>query len=533
MTRMLPRNTSIRKFIQGVSCVVAFTVVLADCSCNDDCPEGQSLCGDSCVDTDWSPSHCGECDSACGDGDFCVEGECTADGCPSPLTDCNGTCVNLDHDLGHCGDCAIMCGAGEYCVEGICHDECPSPLIDCSGTCTDTGHDPGHCGACDAACPTLANTTAVCADATCLYPCDDGYLDCDNNLVNGCEADVLTSTDTCGGCSPCLNDHGTTQCASGICDPTCEDGWDDCDGDLSNGCEMNVTGDASNCGACGFTCSGATPHCIGTQCSGDARSCEAILARDPAAVDGIYSLVTAMATGLVAYDAYCDMTTEDGGWVRVIGTDTEEHDFGQDASSIVTAYVTADATVGVARAFALFRDYSQVMLKKTSGDGPAGAYAAYDLVAPVQGRSILDILVQDCRTAPMVPGDDTAHDGVRVEGGWTSEYSGINYAGSLLMYNTSLHQFVYPTFFFMCGVNESDDNDQSVLAFADSTGEWNYWDDDWRGPGQHGTIWSFWSNDYHEMGPDAAHIGNGNSDGYAGCKLVDAYHAGAYEVYVR
>jgi hypothetical protein len=80
------------------------------------CPDGESVCGSSCVDTTSDPTHCGGCDQPC--AMFCLAGECAAD-CGA-LVACGGACVDTQGNRDHCGGCDQPCAAGQECVEGSC-----------------------------------------------------------------------------------------------------------------------------------------------------------------------------------------------------------------------------------------------------------------------------------------------------------------------------------------------------------------------------------------------------------------------------
>jgi hypothetical protein len=60
---------------------------------------------------------------------------------------------------------------------------------------------PGHCGACGKVCTARANATAGCAAGKCaIGGCADGYLDCDKQVADGCEANTATDYAHCGSC---------------------------------------------------------------------------------------------------------------------------------------------------------------------------------------------------------------------------------------------------------------------------------------------------------------------------------------------
>ena len=76
----------------------------------DPCPvEGQTRCGELCVDTSSNPLACGSCGVACSDGRVCVEGECE-----EPESDCR--------TLG-CPQGSICDAQTAACVSGCADDE--------------------------------------------------------------------------------------------------------------------------------------------------------------------------------------------------------------------------------------------------------------------------------------------------------------------------------------------------------------------------------------------------------------------------
>ena len=81
------------------------------------CGSGTMMCGGSCVDTQTSSSHCGNCDTVCPVGTTCVAGACT---CPGGQTLCGGFCVNTQADQANCGSCGNACSAIQMCNAGVC-----------------------------------------------------------------------------------------------------------------------------------------------------------------------------------------------------------------------------------------------------------------------------------------------------------------------------------------------------------------------------------------------------------------------------
>src|SRR5215208_5236041 len=85
---------------------------------DDRCSEGQTRCGDRCVNLQRNERHCGSCSNRC----------------RSTQTCCKGRCVNLQRNERHCGSCSNRCAEGEECASGVCSSTCVSN----GGSCTDS-----------------------------------------------------------------------------------------------------------------------------------------------------------------------------------------------------------------------------------------------------------------------------------------------------------------------------------------------------------------------------------------------------------
>ncbi len=161
--------------------------------------------------------------------------------------------------------------SSRYCVG----TGCESGWGDCDGEgsngCeTDTLTDLNNCGGCGDICG-APNTNGTCSGGTCTTSdqCLDGFGDCNSDMSDGCEVDLNTDVDNCGGCAtPCADVYPNAQvgCESGSCTMgECNVGFDDCDGDPSNGCEVSVLTDPQNCGGCGAEC--VLPHVGSSYCA--------------------------------------------------------------------------------------------------------------------------------------------------------------------------------------------------------------------------------------------------------------------------
>lgn len=262
------------------------------------------LTSDRCKKGEWC--NAGECVKGCRDDSDCIgakpgdpvgsgdAGKADADAAAATKMTCNATlhlCVGCTADAdcnpgylcsisgsgGDAGadatstDATADAGNGGVCVPG-CNPEhaCPTGLDCCGGACISTKADLNNCGACGKVCDTLAHTTVKCAEGACkIASCDLGWADCTGGDTDGCETDIFTKVETCGGCgTPCTVANGTGKCEGGACKvASCSTGFDDCDGVASNGCEQQLN-TLTHCGKCGQGCSvpNATGNCGDGNC---------------------------------------------------------------------------------------------------------------------------------------------------------------------------------------------------------------------------------------------------------------------------
>lgn len=258
-----------------------------------------TMCGDTCVDTDTSPVHCGSCDNSCvTDGHTtpaCVEGAC-APTCATGFADCSHPAVddgcetnlNANATCGTSCGTLVVCDAGQICMDGACvgQELCDKTL--CGDTCVDPqvgeAQSPttDHCGACDHLCSTDNASNAACTDGTCAPTCNDGYADCSTPAADqaddGCETNIATgsTSDTtvtnCGGCDRACSSTNVyaASCAAGKCAPTCSAGFADCNIDTGSGdddgCETNLNAAET----CGTTCGNVQACTSGKVCEAGA-----------------------------------------------------------------------------------------------------------------------------------------------------------------------------------------------------------------------------------------------------------------------
>jgi hypothetical protein len=237
------------------------------------CPPPQTACSGLCVDLGTDPANCGSCGNACPNPpnatSQCLNGTC-ATICNEHFADCNnnpfdGCEANTQTDTNHCGTCNAQCVTGQNqvanCVNGTCQVSCSTGYGDCDGNplngCeTNTTNTANHCGACNNMCPGGANATGACVNSVCTLACTSGFGDCNGNNADGCETNLNTNLNNCGGCGVVCPDRPNSSpvCSAGFCNVSCDPGFLNCNGNPFDGCEINRLTDDNNCGTCGNSC---------------------------------------------------------------------------------------------------------------------------------------------------------------------------------------------------------------------------------------------------------------------------------------
>jgi cysteine-rich repeat protein len=245
--------------------------------CAVDCSALGPFCGNTVVD---GPE-------ACDDGNQVDDDECTnacalascGDGIKQPSEECDD--ANADDTDGCLSTCiAAKCGDG-VTQAGV--DECDDGNADDTDGCLSTCK------------------LATCGDAKVqagVEVCDDGKND---GAYGGCAKDCKALAPYCGdklknGTEVC--DDGVNDGSYGGCAKDCKALGPGCGDKIKNGPETCDDGNADNTDGCLATC--ALP-----------KTCLVIKQAIPAATDGEY-LVTP--DGITPFKAYCDMTTNGGGY---------------------------------------------------------------------------------------------------------------------------------------------------------------------------------------------------------------------------
>ena len=279
------------------SCGKVCSLPNANAGCaNSNCTIGSCLPGYSNCDgvnangceraTATDPANCGACGRACtavaNATNGCANSNCVIASCLGAYKDCdgqyaNGCEINSASDVANCGACSRTCAAVANGVAGCSNSNCviascAALFADCDGQYGNgcelpTGADINNCGGCNKVCPVVANGLPTCAGGACGANCNAGFGNCDGQLANGCETNLLASLANCGSCGrACTFTNGSGSCQNGGCVLSgCNAGYGSCDGNDANGCEASLNTDRNNCGGCGNVC-GGNQTCVAGIC---------------------------------------------------------------------------------------------------------------------------------------------------------------------------------------------------------------------------------------------------------------------------
>jgi hypothetical protein len=211
-------------------------------------------------------------------GQICQSGQCRVTQCPGGTYDCNQNASDgceIADSTTHCGGCNQNCAApfvaNGACVTGQCQIlQCAGGRANCDGDprngCeVDISSSDQHCGGCAGmggqSCGGVAGGTSSCVGGTCQVTfCAANQEDCNGMPMDGCEANTESSAEHCGACfrncEPNFLQHVfSATCTQGNCFRNCDPGWGDCNMNPSDGCEREVFGgDVNNCGGCNVRC---------------------------------------------------------------------------------------------------------------------------------------------------------------------------------------------------------------------------------------------------------------------------------------
>jgi hypothetical protein len=220
-------------------------------------------------------------------GGICQVNMCSGFNADCDMNAANGCESNLLNDVDHCGSCMFSCkapNASTFCNGGNCDLQgCAAGWADCNlmavdGCEIDVTSSMANCGGCNLNCD-YANASEACSMGNCdLLSCNAGFQNCDQQLPNGCEIDVQNDPLNCGLCfKQCFFNNAQAGCGAGQCAlGACDAGFANCNNQPLDGCEADLQSDVAHCGGCNNNCGALFPNssvscgagaCVFNQCS--------------------------------------------------------------------------------------------------------------------------------------------------------------------------------------------------------------------------------------------------------------------------
>lgn len=154
------------------------------------------------------------------------------------------------------------------------HANCNLDVEDgCEVSLLDDSH---NCGECSLNCGALQNVNDTsCINGQCVInDCDDGFIDCNDNIADGCEVLTTSYPTNCGRCGECGADVLPTSVLQAECITKvivgkrvgscviveCAEGTEDCNENVEDGCETITSQINPECGPCGVYCNNPPPN---------------------------------------------------------------------------------------------------------------------------------------------------------------------------------------------------------------------------------------------------------------------------------
>ena len=273
-----------------------------ECTLNDKCSSGWCLPGPP---------------PDCNDQNLCTDDSCVPDtGCVNdfntvPCTD-NDECTVNDVCAG--GQCAIgpdlNCNDSDPCTDDSCNPETGCEYVHNQAECSD-GNECTLGDSCDTGI-CVPGVAAVCGDEN---VCTDDSCDPVTGCVFAANDDSCDDDDECTVGDFCDNKACNPGPGELPCDDSSDCTNDSCDPD--SGCVNTPVQNGTPCLPDG--------KCTDGVCVPDVvDSCQTVLANAPNSPSGVYKLDPDGPGGDAPFDAWCDMTQDDGGWTLVMSINTAD-----------------------------------------------------------------------------------------------------------------------------------------------------------------------------------------------------------------